>query len=142
MAHPSADERDLVAALRDHDEGREQLFVLADPDGRIGTTNLADARDTARGLYLLLTHAAAVGEAFNIGPAAPHDEEELVAHIARRLGMEYVVIRRPAVRSSWYVSSAKARGMLGYEPHHTVFDMVDEAIAEREARSLASTAGS
>ena len=27
--------------------------------------------------------------------------------------MDYVVIRRPNVRSSWYVSSAKARGMLG-----------------------------
>jgi UDP-glucose 4-epimerase len=129
----SAEEDDFLATLRRNDSGRERLFVLADPDGRVATTNLADARDTAEGLWLLLTHPAAVGEAFNIGPAAPHSEEELAKHLADRLGMDYVVIRRPNVRSSWYVSSAKARGMLGYQPRHSVFDMVDDAIAAKRA---------
>ena len=113
------------------------MFVLADMDGRIATTNLADARDTAQGLRLLLTHPAAVGEAFNIGPAAPYSEEQLAAHVADRLSMDYVVIRRPSVRSSWYVSSAKARGVLGYQPRYSVFDMVDEAVAAKRVRTAA-----
>ena len=46
--------------------------------------------------------------------------------------MDCVVIRRPVVRGSWYVSSAKARGVLGYNPTHSVFDMVDEALAARQ----------
>lgn len=129
----SADEESFLADLRRHDTGTERVFVLADMDGRIATTNLADARDTARGLWLLLTHPAAVGEAFNIGPAAPYNEEQLAAHVANRLGMEYVVIRRPSIRSSWYVSSAKARGILGYQPRHSVFDMVDEAVEAKRA---------
>jgi UDP-glucose 4-epimerase len=133
----SADEESLLADLRRNDSGKERVFVLADMDGRIATTNLGDARDTASGLWLLLTHPAAVGEAFNIGPAAPYNEEHLAAHVADRLGMDYVVIRRPHVRSSWYVSSAKARGVLGYQPRYSVFDMVDEAVAAR--RSTAGT---
>jgi UDP-glucose 4-epimerase len=129
----SADEDSLLADLRRNDSGRERVFVLADMDGNISTTNLADARDTAQGLWLLLTHPAAVGEAFNIGPAAPYNEEQLAAHVADRLGMDYVVIRRPNVRPSWYVSSAKARGILGYQPRYSVFDMVDEAVAAKAA---------
>jgi UDP-glucose 4-epimerase len=133
----SADEQGLLAALREHDSGRERVFVLADMDGQIATTNLADARDTAQGLRLLLTHPAAVGEAFNIGPAAPYNEEQLAAHVADRLGMDYVVIRLSNVRSSWYVSSAKARGVLGYQPRYSVFDMVDEAVKAKRARTAA-----
>jgi UDP-glucose 4-epimerase len=129
----TADEESLLADLRRNDSGRERVFVLADMDGNVSTTNLADARDTAQGLWLLLTHPAAVGEAFNIGPAAPYNEEQLAAHVADRLGMDYVIIRRPNVRPSWYVSSAKARGMLGYQPRSSVFDMVDEAAAARAA---------
>jgi hypothetical protein len=47
--------------------------------------------------------------------------------------MDYVVIRRPTVRSSWYVSSAKARGVLGYTPRRSVFELVDEAIESKRA---------
>jgi UDP-glucose 4-epimerase len=129
----SGDEEALLGDLQRHDAGRERLFVLADSEGRVATTNLADARDTAQGLYLMLTLPQAVGETFNIGPAAPYNEEELAAHVAERLGMDYVVIRRPNVRASWYVSSAKARGMLGYAPRYSVFDMVDEAVAARQS---------
>jgi len=137
----SADEESFLTELRRHDTGREQTFALADMDGRIATTNLADARDTARGLYLMLTLPQAVGEAFNIGPAAPYHEAELARHVADRLGMESIVIRRPSVRASWYVSSAKARGVLGYEPRHSVFDMVDEAVeAKRAGRAAGSPA--
>ena len=30
--------------------------------------------------------------------------------------------------TTWYISSAKARGLLGYAPRHSIFDMVDEAL--------------
>jgi UDP-glucose 4-epimerase len=129
----SPDEREFLDALRTADTGREQTFALSDMDGQIATTNLADARDTAEGLWLLLTHPAAVGEAFNIGSAAPYREDELSRYVADKLGMSSIVIRRPNVRPSWYVSSAKARGMLGYQPRYSVFQMVDEAVETRRS---------
>jgi UDP-glucose 4-epimerase len=134
LAHHSADDIALLEELRRVDGDTERLFVVAGPDGHTSSTNLADARDLAAGIRLMLTAPEAIGEAFNLGPTAPYDEEEFVAHVAGRLGLEYVVIRRPAVRASWYVSSAKARGMLGYQPRWSVFEMVDEAVAARDAR--------
>ena len=127
----SPDDEELLETLRAHDDGTEQLFVLADERGQVPATNLADARDLAQGIHLALVRREAVGEAFNIGPAAPHGEDELVHHIADRLRMRVMVIPRPHVRPSWYVSSAKARGILGYRPEHTVFSMVDEAVAAK-----------
>lgn len=129
LENRSADDDELLDTLRAHDDGVEQLFVLADEQGQVPATNLADARDLANGLHLALTRREAIGETFNIGPAAPHGEDELVRHIGAALGLRVVVISRPHVRPSWYVSSAKARGILGYRPKHTVFGMVDEAVA-------------
>ena len=133
LDHRSADDDDLLETLRAHDDGTEQLFVLTDDQGQYPATNLADARDLAQGIHLALTRREAAGESFNIGPPAPHGEDELVRHIAMSLGMRVVVIQRPHVRPSWYVSSAKARGILGYRPQHTVFSMVEEAVAARRA---------
>src|SRR4051794_14477498 len=42
----TAEEESFLAELQRHDTGSERIFVLADMDGRIATTNLADARDT------------------------------------------------------------------------------------------------
>jgi nucleoside-diphosphate-sugar epimerase len=140
FAKPSPDEADLLTLLRDLDDGSDQLYVLADDRGVAPMTNLADARDLAQGLFLTLTRPEAVGETFNIGPAGEHNEEHLVRHIAERLGVRYTVIRRPAVRPDWYVSSAKAASVLGYRPEHTVFSMVDEAVAAKAARPAASAA--
>jgi nucleoside-diphosphate-sugar epimerase len=125
------EDEDLLETLQAHDDGTEQLFVIVDEAGHAPATNLADARDLAQGIHLALVRPEAVGESFNIGPAAPHGEDELVRHIADRLDLRVVVIPRPHVRPSWYVSSAKARGILGYRPHHSVFSMVDEAVATR-----------
>ena len=73
----------------------------------------------------------AVDEAFNIGPAEPHVERDLVRYLGERLGLEVVEIRHPATRPSWYVTSAKATTLLGYTPHTDAFAMVDAAGALR-----------
>ena len=127
----SADDEELLDTLRTLDDGTEQLFVLADQKGAVPATNVADARDLAQGIHLALTRREAIGEVFNVGPAAPHGEDQLVRHVAEALGLRWIVIPRPHIRPSWYVSSAKARGILGYQPRHTVFTMVDEAVAAR-----------
>jgi nucleoside-diphosphate-sugar epimerase len=82
-------------------------------------------RDVARGCVRVLEVPAAIGEAFNLGGTAPF--AELGFHLAERLRMTCVTARLPIARVPWYISSAKARGILGYTPRHTVFSMVDEA---------------
>lgn len=130
-ADPGPAERELLAALRAVDTGRPQLFVVADADGRTAMSTLNDARDGAAGIILAMDSPLAVGEAFNIGPAAGYAETELIGSLGERLGVPVVTVRSSRARPSWVVSSAKARAVLGYRPEHSVFDMLDEAIATR-----------
>lgn len=119
---------ELLEKLRAVDDGTEKLFVLTDPDGVSSLTMLTHPRDVARGMRAMIDSPEAIGEAFNIGPEGPHTERELVAELGRRLSLEVVEILHSGVRPSWYVSSAKARGVLGYRPEYSVFDLVDLAL--------------
>ncbi len=128
---PSAADRELLAALRPHADAGPALYLVADPDGRTAISTLNDARDAAAGIVGALRHPLAVGEAFNIGPAAPYAEAELLGHLGRRLGLPVVTVTLEGARPSWIVSSAKARAVLGYAPERSVTGMVDEALAAR-----------
>jgi nucleoside-diphosphate-sugar epimerase len=130
-AHPdlSPAEQAVLAGLRSVDDDYEKLFVLAGPDGATGTVTYADARDVAAGMRAMLEADAAVGEAFNIGPAAPCSEGDFVGHLGMRLGLEVVEIWQKRPRRHWRVSSDKGRQMLGYQPVHDPLGMIDEAVA-------------
>lgn len=118
-----------LATLTALDDGTEKLLIQQDLDGRPVVRQLGDARDVAQGILPVLERPEAAGEAFNIGASAPFSAEELVQYVARRTSLPVVSARLHTARSPWYTSSAKARAMLGYQPSHGVFDMVDEAIA-------------
>ena len=118
--------RDALARL---DDNSEQLFVLTDSNGNAETRLWGDARDIAEGCLRVLELPAATGEIFNLGGKAPFSTAELVPYIASRLGLPFVNVQVPSIASPWYVSSAKAGEILGYTPRYSVFDMVDEAIA-------------
>lgn len=119
---------ELLDKLRRHDDEKDRLFYLVDGDGASSLSMLGHPRDVAYGMRAMIDTPEAVGEAFNIGPEAPYSERALVEHLGRGLGMEVVEIPHDALRPSWYVSSAKARAVLGYQPTTTVFDMADEAV--------------
>ena len=87
---------------------------MAEMDGKPEVRQWADARDLADGCVRALQTPAAAGETFNLGGAAPFTSEEQVCHMAERLGLPYVTACLPISRKPWYISSAKARGLLGY----------------------------
>jgi nucleoside-diphosphate-sugar epimerase len=118
----------VAAALAPYDDGTDRLYVLVAPDGTSSTTMLTAAADAAAGLAAMIEPAVAVGEAFNIGPAAPHAERDLVEHLGRHLGLEVVAVPHASARPSWYVSSEKATRLLGYAPRTDAFTMVDDAV--------------
>lgn len=128
---PGAADRELLAALRPYADAGPSLYLVADAAGGTAVSTLNDARDAAAGIVLALDHPLAIGEAFNIGPAAPYAEAELLWHLGRRLGLPVRTVTLAGARPSWIVSSAKARAVLGYRPDRTVIGMVDEALAAR-----------
>ena len=125
----SDSDRSLLAALQAVDDGHEKLYVLVRPDGSSSLSTMGDARDVAAGMRAIIEPTAAIGEAFNIGPTAPHLERDFVEHLGKRLDIEVVEIPHPSVRPDWNVSSAKANRVLAYRPKHDVFGMVDEAVS-------------
>jgi len=129
--HPrTAADDDLLARMQRLDASAARLVLVTDPSGVASLTMLTDARDVARAMRLMIDQPEAIGEAFNVGPAAPHSARELVTKLSDALGLEVTELPHPSVRPSWYVSSAKARAVLGYVPQWSVFEMVDEAVAE------------
>jgi UDP-glucose 4-epimerase len=117
----------ILRALDDpRPDGPERVVILADLEGRPEVRQWGDARDVAGGCARVLDVDEAVGQAFNLGGVAPFSAAELGHHLATRLGLESVIARLPIARGAWYTSSARARGILGYAPRYTVFDMVDE----------------
>jgi len=110
-------------------DGQEQLVVATDAAGNPEVRQWGDARDVAEGCFLTLENGAATGEAFNLGGCAPFTNAELAGHLSKRLGLPVLRLALPMYRPAWYISSAKARGLLGYVPQHTVFSMIDEALS-------------
>lgn len=130
--HPRGPGEDaLLDRLREIEEPQGKLLLLTDPEGVASLTMISDARDVAAAMRLMIDHPEATGEAFNVGPEAPHSDRELVSALSAALDLEVVEVRYDAVRPSWYVSSAKAKGLLGYRPQRSVFDMVAEATGGR-----------
>ena len=85
----------------------------------------------AEGCFLALENPASVGETFLLGGVAPFNSRELITYLGDKLGLPHVTVSLPTARRPWYISSAKARGLLGYHPEHSIFDMIDEAVATR-----------
>jgi UDP-glucose 4-epimerase len=128
---PSAAQLEALTILKALDDGAEKLLIQQDLGGRPVVRQLGDARDVAEGILPVLERAEAIGEAFNIGAPAPFSVVEVVQYVATRTGLPIVTARLPTARGPWYISSAKARAILGYQPKHSVFDMLDEALGAR-----------
>lgn len=126
----SDEDQRLFARMKTALGGSERMLLVTDADGVASSTMITDARDVATAMRAMIDTPEAVGEAFNVGPAAPHSERTLVAALSETLDLEVVEIPHEGVRPSWYVSSSKARQILGYEPRYTIFDMVAEATGE------------
>ncbi len=124
----SADVVESIEILRALDDGQDHPLIFADREGRPEVRQWADARDIADGCLRVLSVPGAVGEVFNLGGAAPFGSDQLASYLGARLGDAPLTARLPIARLPWHITSAKARGILGYAPTTTVFDMVDDAI--------------
>ena len=128
VATDNADMVESIQILRALNDGNDHPVIFADREGTPEVRQWADARDIANGCVRILAVPAAVGDIFNLGGAAPFGADQLANYLGGRLGLAPVTARLPTARPAWYISSARARAVLGYEPRRTVFDMVDDAI--------------
>ena len=106
----------------------EPLLLTYDQNGRPHTQELVDVRDIVQGLMLIHDKPEAIGETFNLAPAAPVSLAEFIPYLAKATGRRYVEATIPVELGRTHGSATKARALLGYAPQYTLFDMVDEAV--------------
>jgi UDP-glucose 4-epimerase len=121
-------EREL---LRRQNGDENALILPRDEAGVPYRLHFCDVRDLVRGIELLLTHPAAVGETFNLSGPAPISCEDAVHYIAERTGQRIVDIRIPGPTIRFAHSILKARSLLGYMPNCDLYATLDTALVQR-----------
>jgi UDP-glucose 4-epimerase len=111
--------------------GAEPLLLARDGGGTPYLFHYCDVRDLVQGLLLLLEKSAAVGETFNLSGPAPFSYEQAVPFLAERTGKPVIDACIPGPPIRIHHAVAKARGLLGYDPVHDIFDTIDTALAQR-----------
>jgi nucleoside-diphosphate-sugar epimerase len=106
----------------------DQLVALVGPDGRPWQSHYTDVRDSVAGIVLALESEAAVGEAFNIVGPAPTTWVEAVKYLSLHRGVPWRTATVP-IRQATEISTAKARGVLGYVPKYDFYRAVDDGHA-------------
>lgn len=120
-----------IEALEEAGRRGNDLYIGRSPDGVPYRMGIADARDLADGVALMLEHPDARDGTFNIGPRESVSFDELVPAIARATGLRYAPVDLFTTPYRYDTSVMKAVQVLGYAPAFDPFHMVEEAAANR-----------
>lgn len=121
-----------IAALEAVATDDEQHYVGCAPDGTSYRMGICDVRDMVSGVALALHHPAAACETFNIGPEESFDFADAVPYLARATGLPVAPVRLDTAAYRYDTSVQKAMESIGYQPRHTIFGMIDDAIRWRD----------
>ena len=116
-----------IAALEAVATDEEQFYIGCAPDGTPYQGCVCDVRDLTSGIVLGLTHPAAAGETFHIGPADSYHYDKVVPYLSQVTGRPHVRVNLATTPVYYKTTIDKARRVLGYEPQYTIFDMIDAA---------------
>jgi UDP-glucose 4-epimerase len=110
-------------------DGSYRLLIPYGEDGSPWTFTLCHVEDLVDGILLLLDKEVAVGEVFNLGPAAPFALDAAMKVLSERTGIPYVEARLGGPALDYRVDVSKARAVLGYAPRHDILAIIDQAAA-------------
>lgn len=112
--------------------GGERILISYGEDGTPWRHTLCHVKDLVSGILLLLERDEAIGEAFNLGPAAPYAVDVALKYMSEATGIPYVEAELPGPPTVYAVNIAKAEAVLGYAPEYDIFDIIDQAVASME----------
>lgn len=126
----AAEQADLEALTRlQPADGSHRILIPYGEDGSSWTFTLCHVEDLVDGILLLLDRDVAVGDVFNLGPAAPFAMDEALRYLSARTGIPYVEARLSGPAIDYRVDTSKARAMLGYAPKYDIWAIMDQAAA-------------
>lgn len=136
-ANSRSDLQGIIDQLTPFMADDEPLLLTRDAQGNAHTQELIDVRDIVAGLMLIHDNPVAIGQTFNLAPASPIGLDQFIPYLAKATGRRIVEATIPIEMGRTHGSNAKARAVLGFAPKYTMFDMVDQAIADAAASGAA-----
>ena len=116
------------------DEGKwddpQTVQLPLEEDGAPFFEHICDVRDAAQGVFLAMDRPEAAGQIFNIAGPAPYTYTEVAPWLAQKMGVEAIPGHCSRIHS-YEISIHKARSVLGYQPKYSVFDSLEDALAQR-----------
>ena len=113
------------------EEGRDGVACLVHADGSAGQRHIVALDDVARSIMAAVGNQTAVGEAFNVAGPAPFSYDTMAAYVAEKLDLP-VVRFEVGEFHDFRIDMAKSRSVLGFNPQHDIFRIVDDAIQFRK----------
>jgi nucleoside-diphosphate-sugar epimerase len=104
------------------------VFAPLFSDGESAVDQIADPNDTAQGIVLAIDkHESAKNNVFNIAAPAPFRYVDFIEKVADGLGVSWGK-GKVSGYEPYEISNEKAQRMLGYNPKHTMEEMIERAL--------------
>jgi UDP-glucose 4-epimerase len=117
------------------DNGTDGAAKLVHTDGKPGLRHVVSIHDVVEAVMLAVGNRGSLYQAFNVSGPAPFSYDLLACYVSGKLGIPVVEFRCAAFHD-FQIDLNKSRSILGYNPKHTITDIVDAAIAFRKAGSV------
>lgn len=117
-------------AARDFDPER-QIPILCNIDGQPITRNFVHVDDLVSAIITALDHPQAHQELFHVCMNEPVDYQFVADYLREQHGLEPLYVRSD--KHSTWLDNAKARHLLGWQPHYDCQRLIDEAWAYERA---------
>tara|TARA_B100001123_G_scaffold446761_1_gene602167 strand:- start:1276 stop:2268 length:993 start_codon:yes stop_codon:yes gene_type:complete len=121
-----------LKALRS-DGGPSMIIQHGEEDGLPYQMHIADVRDVMEGILLGMRHPNAANEIFNIEPDDVVEFDKVLPRMAEITGLPLVKAFMPGKAIRYRTSNSKIKDLLGFQPHYTFMDMVEENRKGRES---------
>jgi nucleoside-diphosphate-sugar epimerase len=107
---------------------------LVHADGRPGLRHVVSIHDVVQSVMCAVENQAALFQAFNVSGPAPFSYDVLAGRISEKLDIPVVEFANEEFHD-FQIDLNKSRSVLGYDPKHSIIDIIDEAVAFRKAGS-------
>jgi nucleoside-diphosphate-sugar epimerase len=119
------------------EEGKDGVACLVHADGSAGKRQIVSIKDVVRSVMLAIGNPTAIGEAFNVSGPAPFSYDVLADYVAEKLDLP-VVRFEVGEFHDFCIDMSKSRSVLGFNPEHDIFRIVDDALQFRRDGKMRS----
>lgn len=114
------------------DKDMDGVARLVHPDGRPGLRHVVSIRDVVDAVLLSVGNEGALFHAFNVAGPSPFSYDSFADYISQKLNIPVVEFEYD-VFHDFQIDLNKSRSILGYNPKHDIFSIIDEAVEFRKS---------